>query len=64
MRQPKNMSGKAQSKSTSTVQLMQLLKFEVVKLESAQDDKWMQQAQDEFDLKEPLDELRQQKACV
>ena len=64
MRKARTMSSKTKTKSTSKAQLMQLLKFEVIEWEAAQDllDEQMQQTEAATDLQERVDELRQQKA--
>ena len=64
MRQAKAMSSKTKTKSTSKVQLMQLLKFKVVDWEAAEDlnDEQMQQTEAAADLQELIDEHLLQKA--
>ena len=64
MRKARTMSSKTKTKLTSKAQLMQLLKFKVIEWEAAQDllDEQMQQTEAATDLRELVDEIRQQKA--
>ena len=58
------MSSKTKTKSTSKAQLLQILKFNVIEWEAAQDllDEQMQQTEAAADLQELVDELRLQNA--